>query len=357
MENIEAFVRQVMGTCDRRKPLLIHFDDYVGIDDQTTLETLALSTRDVSTLANYYGFATTSYANVIRDLVYGNPQEYWFSPAGFCNRNRKCRENHPRLMGMHVVSSWVMAYSLLNLATTDCTLEPFLSASFYKSIDDNNKTQSSTNKIGTLLGDGFTFQGKPLATPSGIPPPITLGMSLVEVATEWRRTKEDSNQPNSTNCKMSHICSFAWFANMWDRMNETVLSKHEVEKVGWEFVRDHNKLGFAPVGGLYSKVAWVFDEIVSSGAKTVIVVAMKSYGEKWANSTTGLRAFKVKDGQGNMELIASSEILGYHASSTSINSTHFLSLNDTLAAGEDLRLELMLTAGSKAKIMGLVICD
>lgn len=265
---------------------------------------------------------------------------------------------------MHVVSSWVMAFGLLNLATTYCTLEPsFLPAfSFDESMDNDSNASSSENKVGALLGDGFTFQGKPLATPVGIPPFISMSMSLAEVAAEWRRPKYSSTQPNSTTeCAVSYTCSFKWFGNVGEpHVDPTVLSKHEVENVGWSVVKDRSKVGFAPVSGLHSKVVWSFDESASSGAKTIVVVAMKSYGEKWANSTTSLNVFKVgDDGEGTKELIASSVILGYHAKTTSISSAHALRLNETLLAEsvKGLRLEFVLTAGSTAKIMGLAICD
>lgn len=97
-EMTQDFVRSVMEEkpC-RDKPLLIHMDDYLGNEQREILSTMELS-RAIGSLADYYGFNRISYANLVRDIVYGDTRESWFSPGGWWPSPRSKtmeREIHP----------------------------------------------------------------------------------------------------------------------------------------------------------------------------------------------------------------------------------------------------------------------
>lgn len=367
MEDIEAFFSQAMGLmqCDENdahksvSPLVIHFDDVIGTEDYTPLQSTAVY-RFVSGLSQYFGFTAVSYPSAVRDFVYGHPQEYWFSPMGFYDRRRKGRDIHPRL-GMHVVSAWVMAYNLLNLATTYCAS----SLSSTSGLDDE-----------MLMGDKATFPGRPLAPPNGLPPPFVNNGSMASLATEWRGNGMPQQQPQSPGvnidsaeeCQGSQqqrICPFTWFSRLGNRTTTTVLSAHRVDNNGWEFVTDHAKAGFAPTAGLNSTMAWEFqfdnEKMISAASTihTVVVVAMTSYGEAWANSTTLVRALTTDSTNAEYKLVGSMEVLGYHKSSTSISAVHTLDLGGAMVSipPKDLRLEMTLIAGARAKMMGLALCN
>ena len=102
----QEFVRDVLkdDPC-REKPLLIHLDDYLGNEQREILSTMELS-QAVQSLADYYGFNRISYANLVRDIVYGDTKEHWFSPEGWWPKGAKKmeREIHPG-MGT-LVASW-----------------------------------------------------------------------------------------------------------------------------------------------------------------------------------------------------------------------------------------------------------
>jgi hypothetical protein len=96
-EMTQEFVRDVMQEqpC-RDKPLLIHMDDYLGNEQREILSTMELS-QAAGALADYYGFSRISYANVVRDIVYGDTKEFWFSPEGWWPKGAEGmeREIHP----------------------------------------------------------------------------------------------------------------------------------------------------------------------------------------------------------------------------------------------------------------------
>ena len=76
----QSFVRQVLHSCDPKEvpPLLIHVDDYLGNEQRKIWETTELS-QGVQVLASYYGFSSVSYADLVREIVYGDTAEKWFS--------------------------------------------------------------------------------------------------------------------------------------------------------------------------------------------------------------------------------------------------------------------------------------
>jgi hypothetical protein len=57
-------------------------DDYLGNEQREILVTTELA-QATMVLANYYGFTSMSYANVVRDIVYGDTHEIFGSrPQG-----------------------------------------------------------------------------------------------------------------------------------------------------------------------------------------------------------------------------------------------------------------------------------
>ena len=96
-EMAQDFVRVVLRPrpCQKQPPLLLWLDDYLGNEQRVILETTALS-KAMHVLANYYGFGSVSYADAVRDWVYGDTHEILFSPAWYKGKGDKfTREIHP----------------------------------------------------------------------------------------------------------------------------------------------------------------------------------------------------------------------------------------------------------------------
>ena len=93
-------------------PLLIYFDDYLGNDQRSILETTTAS-QSAHILAKYYGIGYVSFADVVRDIVYRQTNETIFSPHGWYGNGKDNdimqREVHPGY-GMHIASSFVLAW-------------------------------------------------------------------------------------------------------------------------------------------------------------------------------------------------------------------------------------------------------
>ena len=65
--------------------LYLHLNDYIGNEQREILKTSTL-TKVNAILAPYYGYASMSYADVVRDYVYGDTRETFFSPLQWYKR-------------------------------------------------------------------------------------------------------------------------------------------------------------------------------------------------------------------------------------------------------------------------------
>ena len=98
----QAFVRQVLTPkreCGHSPPLLLYFDDYLGNEQNEVLTTM-ISTQTIHLLSNYYGLGSISYADTVRDIVYGDSKEWWYHSNWF-EKGAYERAVHPN-MGMHI---------------------------------------------------------------------------------------------------------------------------------------------------------------------------------------------------------------------------------------------------------------
>ena len=365
MEMTQHFVRTALkdGDC---APLLLHMDDYLGNEQREILTTTELS-QAVQTLSAYYGFAAMSYANVIRDIVYGDTKEGWVSPKGWYEGGEMVREIHPG-MGMHIVSSWVAAYNMLNLALTYCTIEGFEEQT--RPVDETQQVPyESIQGLPKLLGRP-KISAKPHGRPRGLPPPLTASLSLENVTALWKKAKPLQRIQNASlsSCPSSGEarCPFSWISGLTKAgLNTTYATELFVTTAksnsGWIINSDGGKIGVSPDGPvaentpkkLQLEVRNLHHEIT-----TLTMFYMKSYGTKWAYSRIRLAVLKRDSNQpeGAYQIVGSAaELVGFHGKNTSETYTHRMTL-EGISAGNDLQMEVELIGGTTFKIMGLATC-
>jgi hypothetical protein len=364
----QQFVRRVMepssACASQLPPMLLHMDDYLGNEQREIWATTELS-QGVQVLANYYGFASASYADVVRDFVYGDSHEYWFSPQGWYDEQGEfAREIHPG-MGMHIVAAWVVAYNFLNIITAYCSLEAWNLNS--ASIMEYNGTTFTNLPV---LRGKFWPPGKPERPPLGLKPLLTKDLSLEHITQLWKRSSSNDHgllgQPvtRSTACDDSSgaaKCPFSWLSGV----SSTQAKPAKVEKLfrentqfsgDWTFVDDHDKLGIAPPG-LGSFVTIELPQVTQTIRK-ITVFYMKSYGERWAGSKVRAQVSRHDRMDGGWEKLKMREFVGYHDKHTSETYTELLDLSyDPIEPGNGLRLQITLIGGNTFKIMGLAICS
>lgn len=393
---MQGFVRHVMGMqttppyCeneisddvgnDRRQPnrpvppLFVHMDDYLGNEQREIWATTELS-QSVQVLANYYGFSSMSYADVVRDLVYGDTREGWFSPKGWWDANhptdskKMFREIHPS-MGMHITSMWITAFSMLHLATTYCSLEwsqveTGSSESLLVHNDSETFPYSSLLSLPQLERLHPQVIGKPRRPPRDVLPPLlTKDLSLETITDLWRASPIPSNNTMTKSCRRGNDtiavrCPFSWIANL-DRDQNHVdfvrmhFKKYMLSNEGWDLEKRPGKAGYVPFRGKNSSMTLEFSN-VTQPIRTVTIFYMKSYGAAWRNSQMNISAYLQVDA--NSEPLLQRALYGLHGKRTSETYTEPLQLDRSVNPGDTLQLRMKLVDGVRFKILGLAICS
>ena len=331
----------------------------------------------VQVLANYYGFASASYADVVRDFVYGDTREYWFSPQGWYNDTGTfAREIHPN-MGMHIIAAWVIGYNFLNMVTTFCSLEGF---NLHNTVPANRRMDYNSTSLSHLpdLTGKFWPPGKPKGPPQGLPPLLDKSLSLEDVTRLWRnadangkqrqRNKLDASELSQTaECQESqqeHVkCPFSWLSGISSeqakrKVAEAFFKEHTTFRGDWTFENDHGKLGIVPSAPL-STMALELSR-VTQPIRKVTIFYMKSYGAKWARSQVRVQVLRhqAQNEETDWDQLEERSIVGFHDKTTSETYTEVFDLSDNpVDAGAGVKLRLVLMDGTTFKIMGVAFCS
>ena len=350
--NIEEFVRYVLRDEQCQKPLLLHFMDKVGTQN-SLVSIVNLFAEKVHTMAKYYGFGSVSYTSVLDDVISADSQEYWFKPVGWNTRARNHEDIHPQL-GMHVVSAWTVGYYLLNLVTTYCSLEPVM------------LSNTGIHKSSELQGNQGIPPGKPKNAPSAhkLPPALTSDLTVGQLSEKWSRI----NKTQEVDCttaedSSSKHCAFFWISGISNFSPMDTFAPFIVNNTGWSFVTDHAKLGLVAEGA-NSKMTLEFRN-ATHPIRSVMIMAMKSYGDRWNNSHVLVQAFEFQQNNETMGYsplpLASMDIQGFHNSETSVSYKYSIPINIKDATpgstSNGIGLTMELVGGSTAKIMGLSVCS
>ncbi len=370
---IQHYVRQVLGSRNCASgsdelipPLLLHVDDYLGNEQFKIWDTTEL-TQGVQVLANYYGFVSVSYADVIREFVYGDTYERWFSAEWWVGGGKTYkRQIHPG-MGMHISQIWVTAYNFLHLASSYCSMPTGVIDDLGK--NNINKYQAGLWGLPELKMDFKEVKGKPKSRPNGLPPELTKELLLEDITSLWKTQSEEEqlNQPASK-CKTGDAssaamvkCPFSWVSGLSLQQNDVKWVREYFEKQsstweGWELSNDE-KIGFVPStkNADDNKARMVLDFAFSQKIQSITIFFMKSYGEQWENSELSIKI--LLDGQQDQSPLEERNILGTHSKKTSEMYTEEIILTEPVDAGEKFQLEATLVGGKTFKMMGLAVCS
>jgi len=351
----QDFVRTVLkppSSCkDRPTPLLLYFDDYLGNEQREILNTHSFG-RAAQTLANYYGFGLVSYADAMRELVYGDTSEHWFSPGQWPER-----QVHPG-MGMHISSVWFLAYNLLNIASAYCSDNVRVSTN---SIPDGYEAVGGLPKLrGTK-----ELKGAPKPVPTSLPPELNANTTLDNISSNWHG-KAQSTLFDLSTCEKAitriERCVFSWVGGLerffekpehLEKRMKPVLVSNE----GWKASADSGKLGYEATT---NRAAFEMKlELKELEVQTLNFMVMTSYGEKWDGSKVRVEVYVDRSPKEKAKNpIKSMDIVGFHDRRTSETYNYKLDLdNDTVLPKDVLRVRITLIGGSTFKFMGMAFCD
>lgn len=98
IELSQEFVRQLLTPkreCGHPPPLVIYLDDYLGNEQNEVLTTM-ISSQAIHLISGYYGLGSISYADAVRDIVYGDSKNWWFQ-ANWYEKGQYQRAVHPHM--------------------------------------------------------------------------------------------------------------------------------------------------------------------------------------------------------------------------------------------------------------------
>ena len=353
----QEFVRKVMkprSNCDDRSPpLLLYLDDYLGNEQKGIIDTLAGKSA-IHKLSSYYGFGFMSYADIVRDFVYSDTTEQWFSPIEWPER----QIHHTA--GGHVAIMWVVAYNMLNIATVYCDSLKIGPEHIYEAIEGLPELRYPEREI----------KGEPLPQPKGIlPPELNANLTLDNISKIWHHMENnnaiasdfnESTCPSSTDNENSRqaLCTLRMFWALKEQDEITLIEQIApflVENDGWEEM-DKDKTGLVPAK-VDASLKLRFDNITDQ-IQALNFVAMKSYGEKWEGSRIKVDAvIDRKNGEASSKPMRSLEIEGVHDKHTSETYVYKIDFGEERALpGDVLNVHIQLVGGTTAKIMGMMFC-
>lgn len=383
----QKFIRTVLSShgndssCKRKPPLLLYFDDYIGNEQKQLFKTNAYS-RAITTLSQHYGFGVISYADAARHFVYPNTKETWFSPKEWPDRNI-----HPT-MGMHIVSTWIIAFNFLHYATSFCSMpqkeilenvestDPKLTWNYGYNVSRLDGLQPLTNihrHIQLLTDDWQIPDGPTIPSRWVLPPELNETLTLENISQLYDEAAERVDTSATTCTEETHgrqekirPCFYGWISKLTmeenyigSEINATVY-EYIVSNDGWEGKDDNNKPGFS---ALKADANFVMEfKNVTKPIQTLNFMVMTSYGENWEGTKMHVDSIIAKGAQ---ELNAgapsgSMDILGYHDKHTSETYRHQLNLDSAdgkgVQPGDSLRVSFKLVGGSTFKIMGMLFC-
>jgi hypothetical protein len=361
----QEFVRKVMkprSDCNERPPpLLLYLDDYLGNEQTGILDTLGVNSA-LHKLSGYYGFGFMSYADIVRDFVYSDTTEQWFSPKDWPER----QIHHTA--GGHVAIMWVVAYNLLNTVTVYCDSLKIGPEHIYEAIEGLPEPKFPDRAI----------TGEPLPKPRhALPPELSSDLTLDNVSARWHEMERNVTASgfDESACpsmpeegERKPLCHLRMFTIIGDSkpgpgMME-IIAPFVVENDGWDAASDEKK-GLVP-SKANASLKLRFDNITDQ-IQTLNFIAMKSYGEKWEGSTLKVEAFVDRKIEGGgqprtpsstaAEPLRSLEIEGVHDKHTSESYNYKLDLGEErVLAGDVLNVDIRLIGGTTAKIMGMLFC-
>lgn len=368
-------------------PLLFWLDDYVGNEQRGILATQQLA-QSIQVLANYYGFGFVSYADAVRDVVYSNTMETMFSPAGWYNESGLTasadasaakfmqREIHPG-QGMHMATSWMMAYNLISTMTLHCNMESFqeklkLSKVNRDNVPDFMRSAQSIRRTAAFLSEDTTKRIQMFApAPPGprltvLPPPLTSNLTLDVVTEAWQQAADIAPDCKSRSYQGSKRCPVSWVSGLpWtnatmikEYFQQIVRPPYEWDVLDYSFKK--NKLGWMPLTGISQpKLVMEFgaEDHVADNIRSITLFFLKSYGLRWRRSVVHVMIERKVLGKWMPAVGAPTVLTGYHDKNSSETYTETVNLLPLEAAATMVRVTLKCVGGKRFKLTGIAVCQ
>lgn len=373
-------------------PLLIYYDDYVGNSEKGILA-LYHYNNVMNMMSNYYGFGFISYVDAVRDMVYTDTNESWFSTSGWPEIHF-----HPG-QGMHISTVWMMAYNLFDYVLTYCSDRKQQHQQQQQVVNDDPIRMAYTAR------NNYQYKDRPTTRPMGVlPPPLQWNLTLDNISNLWnkaavqkqqqrdKKQKEQQQTNHSNGIITDQLMNPCYYANVGIVSKsveefENGLSKYMTYNKGWETRTDHLKLGYVATPELIDNGNSTFIMLfpnISQRVQVIHIIYMRSYGQFWYGSELQITSSVIhRNDQSNsnnkhQNNSTNTTLMTAETTTTPIQQQQIFKIsghqpdrdtsevyNDKLRmtkeqvanVGDDIQLQFQLIHGKTFKLVGIALCD
>ena len=315
---------------DSGLPVVVFFDDHVGIDDRNFQKhRLSLRyLRSVAQISTWYDLLAISFPSSFRHVHYAEADRTRLGVTPLV---------HPWMLYHSGTAPWLLTYGLLSGLVDHCRNEEG------GPLHPDRPSDLSRSHIPALEDD--------------VHRPI-------DVDKLWmNRTLADKDRcvsSNSSSSASSPCISESWVANRIGGINtqkDLRVKLREMKmtnNVGWD--ANGRSAGSARIGWVTTTVNATFTITVRSDQSPthLIVVSLKSYGEYWMDS---LLRIHTRHPDKDTEL-GTFEVSGYHTARTSVSYSHKFALDiGKMKPGSPIEARFDLVGGRAFRMVGLLFCS
>jgi hypothetical protein len=297
-------------------------------------------------LTQWYDFMGISFEKALQDVTmrdipkikgkvmshFDSYNSYWGNPWWNC---------HPGLI-YHSAVSWFITYSLANALVFSC------------------EYAGSPATVGT--------DQAPLSL--NMLPPLRNGADYLELYQQWTQSQMEHDAKckvqRETGASISKTCAYKWVNTKGLGVNtrnkaEAIMNKVLIKNSGFEAAGGKNKFAVEKPGWITNKANASFEIAVPANngpIKTVTIIYMKSYGEKWKDSAATVEVRIVRQsGDTEEEAVEPVTLVGTHNSNTSVNYWEAIQLGKGALVGDNVHVTFQMVGGTTFRINGLLFCS
>ena len=349
-----------LTSCENTKPepMVVLLDDMV-VNNRNQLEMVDYHSEFYA-VSYWHDIPLISYSAAVQDIWFNNTDEEIFLDY------KRDMLHAPR--GGHVSITLNVAFNLFNMLFEHCDDDIFINA-----MNEKEAESRDSNKTIYQIKDSLLL------------PPLHDNPEQGKVTEAWNKNTIKAAKGKKSKCENggSRKCAFAWVAMRQEEEHAHLLDEPSniiVPNVGngWTVVRAWPPTNYGLYGTANAtvhlqvpgKVNNIFQDKESNSTdiqiKMMEITYMKSYSEKWKNSSMRVEIRSNNTDSGNSfseqingmvpPVLASANYSGYHEQLTSEYYTETLLINGT-QVGESVQVTFEMIGGYTFKIIALSFCS
>jgi hypothetical protein len=197
------------------------------------------------------------------------------------------------------------------------------------------------------------------------------GADYFDVYNEWNKTQIEHDakcqkMQREDRTSITKMCEYKWvntpqFGVDSKKAADAVMGRVMISNNGWYAEGGKNRFAGGEKPGWVTTVANADFEIAVSSEnapiRTVTIIYMKSYGDKWKDSAANVKLSTVRKDGATEDEATNVTLVGIHDSQTSVNYCEKIELSSAALPGDKVHAKFEMVGGSSFRINGLLFCS